>query len=635
LYNIDLLELAARESERVEWKENGSDKDIVHSIVRTLSAFANDISNLGGGFVVCGAQEGKDAYGFPQIRYTGLSASKIQEISNKVLAYCRDYVSPSILPIIEELPNPHDESTRVLVFIMSATADAHTCRHGDTSPTYYVRQGSHTREARNGILTQLLVKKNKVLPFDQRACPNTTTADVDLWSLRDSLEKMGLFDPSKPPEYYLSDTEQFLLFVPPLMLRDALSRQLSLRNAGLLLFGKLNSIYRHFSHAYIIVSIYRGTDRSLINAQRHELTGTIIEQTRQVLSLLNQEAVILFDKANLHRPNTFKYPQRALHEALVNAVVHRDYQLSEPIRVTIFSNRIEIMSPGGLHWGIDKAQFLSGKSGPKWRNQSFAAIFAKLQLAQHEGQGIPTIFDTLRPKNPAPIFDIADDSVTCIIKPSADWYDMTIEQSNNFADAQFLFDDMKAAGLTPDEISYSTLIKKSQSYEQAKAYFEEMKKAGLTPNEISYSTLINKSQSYEQAKAYFEEMKKAGLKIDEISYNTLINKSERFSDAKFFFDEIKQQGLRLDEISYNTLINKTPDFETAKPYYEQFLQKFPLRRGNGRSEKNYNFLFTALFRRIKTREQWQFIQAEIYRLQLSLDNYTQSFYNTLQHKFGA
>lgn len=53
MYNIDLKELAVRENEKVEWKENGDDKDVIKSIVKTISAFANDIANVGGGYVVC------------------------------------------------------------------------------------------------------------------------------------------------------------------------------------------------------------------------------------------------------------------------------------------------------------------------------------------------------------------------------------------------------------------------------------------------------------------------------------------------------------------------------------------------------------------------------------------------------
>ena len=75
---IDLKELSVRESERVEWKENGDDKRIAQGIAKTISAFANDVANVGGGYVVCGAKEGKDEHGFPKVFYTGC-AKKLYE----------------------------------------------------------------------------------------------------------------------------------------------------------------------------------------------------------------------------------------------------------------------------------------------------------------------------------------------------------------------------------------------------------------------------------------------------------------------------------------------------------------------------------------------------------------------------
>ena len=61
---IDLRQLSLRESEQIEWKENVAD---INDVVETLSAFANDLANLGGGYVICGAQEEKDEYGFPNL----------------------------------------------------------------------------------------------------------------------------------------------------------------------------------------------------------------------------------------------------------------------------------------------------------------------------------------------------------------------------------------------------------------------------------------------------------------------------------------------------------------------------------------------------------------------------------------
>ena len=413
-YNIDLKELSIRESEKVEWKEHGDDKTIVKSIVKTISAFANDIANVGGGYVVCGAKEIKDEFGFPKVIYIGLSANQLKEIEGKVLAHCRNNVSPSISPLVQVLDNPEDKTTRILLFIALASPRAHTYRDGETA-NYYVRIGKETREARNGILAQLLTSKQEIIPFDKRANPSVGEADIDLLLFRDCMNEMKLVQPSKPLEDYLSDKENIAEFVPPLCVKKSLDGELCLRNFALFMFGKKPSISLQFPDAYTSISIYNGIDRSEPTAERHLFTGSIVEQAKRAIELLSAQAYTIFDKTG-DKPNQVKYPVRALQEAMVNAIVHRDYEIFDPIRVTVFSDRIEINSPGTLHWSVDKEKFLAGKASPKWRNQSFAYLFNKLHLAQSEGQGIPTIFRTMQEEGcPKPVFEIGPDSVTCIL----------------------------------------------------------------------------------------------------------------------------------------------------------------------------------------------------------------------------
>ena len=118
--NIDLKELSARESERVEWKKNAADID---QVIKTIVGFANDLSNLGGGYVVCGAEEQKDEHGFQKVSYIGLTAARLKEIEGKVLNDCREKVSPPVVPITEEIPV--DEDRRILVFIIAEEDFSH------------------------------------------------------------------------------------------------------------------------------------------------------------------------------------------------------------------------------------------------------------------------------------------------------------------------------------------------------------------------------------------------------------------------------------------------------------------------------------------------------------------------------
>lgn len=412
--SIDLQEIALRESARVEWKQQGNAPHIVRDIVRTICAFSNDIANVGGGYIVCGAKEGKDAFGFPKVFFSGLSSSQVKEITGKVLQHARDYISPAVSPLVYELPSPDQEDKRVLVFTVIASPEAHTYRDGEKS-TYFVRLGTETREARNGILSQLLIKKNKITYFDKRINPQGFVDDIDVILFRDTLQKMGLETTIQSIDNYISDSTQIAEFIPPMFEKSGLNETLKPKNFTILLFGHKRSITRLFPDAHVVVSKYRGLDRSEPTAERFLVQGPLPEQTKKVLDILEQEAVTFFDKS-ADAPNLVKYPFRAIQEAVVNAIVHRDYELPEPVRITVFSNRIEIYSPGSIHWGIDKNKFMAGQAGPKWRNQSFAYLFNKMQLAQSEGQGIPTIIRLMREAGcPPPVFEHGTEHVTCTL----------------------------------------------------------------------------------------------------------------------------------------------------------------------------------------------------------------------------
>ncbi|WP_437572091.1 ATP-binding protein [Sorangium sp. So ce542] len=408
---IDLVELARRESEQTEWKENVAD---VNDVVETLSAFANDLQNLGGGFVVCGAKEEKDESGFPRLVRTGLAAARLKEVENTVLARCRERVSPPLAPLVEELES-EDPQRRILVFLQPATGSAHTFRRNNDGAKHFVRVSRSTIEARNGLLKDLLVRKGALEPWDRRPCNAATVNDIDLLTLRDALQRMGVFTLDRGVEPYLVDGVQLSPFVPSLCVAEPLSGVLRPRNFAVLLFGR--EPQRFIPGAFSIFSAYRGLDRTDPVARRFEIPGTLLDQARRLQELLDAEAVTLFDKTNLEAPNAEKYPRRALQEAMVNALAHRDYELVDPARFTSYRDRVEFVSPGPLPVGVTLENLRTGSVTPRWRNQALAWFLSRLQLAQAEGQGIQTIRSTMEATGcPPPIFDATEVSVTCILR---------------------------------------------------------------------------------------------------------------------------------------------------------------------------------------------------------------------------
>jgi len=399
-YRIDLDELARRENEQTEWKENVAD---IENVVATLSAFANDLQNLGGGYVVCGVAEEKDEHGFPRLRRIGLSANRFREVEGTVLSLCRARVSPPITPLVEEIATD-DPSRRILVFLQPATGTAHTFRRGRDGAKHWVRVSRDTIEARNGTLKDLLVRKGALEPWDRRPCGAATVADLDLTALREALQRMGVFSAEQGVEPYLSPDVSLSAFVPPLLATEPITDLRRPRNFAMLLFGR--NVQRFIPGAVTLFSIYPGVDRTDPHAERYELDGNLFEQAQRLRELLDVQSYTAFDKTDPTSPNAIKYPKRALYETLGNALAHRDYELADPTRLTVFGDRIEVASPGPLPTGVDLGALRAGTAPPKWRNQALAWFFSRLQLAQAEGQGVPTILRSMREDgNPPPVFD--------------------------------------------------------------------------------------------------------------------------------------------------------------------------------------------------------------------------------------
>lgn len=408
---IDLEELRLHESAQVEWKANVADW---RDVVRTLVAFANDLQNLGGGYVVCGAHEAKDEHGFPRVEVAGLTASRFKEIKGKVLDACRDHVFPSLAPRVEELPGP-DASTRVLLFLMPATSQVHAFAGGPKEEQQtWIRVNDQTVVARNGLLRELQVQKGALEPFDHRPCSDATVDDLDLVALRDTLVRLKVWDAKLGVEAWLQPDRRMSPLMPALCAVEPLTGVLRPRNFALLLFG--HEPQRHFTYRHAQFEVYPGRNRGADAVESQWLTGTLIRQAERLIELLELHAPDIHDKVNLKHPNIESFPRRALKEAVVNAIVHRDYALGHPVLVTMFEDRVEIHSPGGLPRALDRQDFEAGRAPPSWRNQALAWVFKELHLAQAAGQGIPTILRDLEGRGyPPPSFALGPESVTCVI----------------------------------------------------------------------------------------------------------------------------------------------------------------------------------------------------------------------------
>ncbi|MCD8331316.1 MAG: putative DNA binding domain-containing protein [Oscillospiraceae bacterium] len=138
----------------------------------------------------------------------------------------------------------------------------------------------------------------------------------------------------------------------------------------------------------IQAATFSGVDKSEFQ-DRQEFGGSLFQQMEETYDYLNRRNQIKATFDGLHRIDTRDYPEEALREALLNAIVHRDYSFRASTLISVYYDRVEFVSIGGLAEGIDLDDILLGLS--VCRNPKLASIFYRLKLIEAYGTGIPKI----------------------------------------------------------------------------------------------------------------------------------------------------------------------------------------------------------------------------------------------------
>lgn len=124
---------------------------------------------------------------------------------------------------------------------------------------------------------------------------------------------------------------------------------------------------------------------------RKEFKGSLFEQMEEVYAYLDMRNKIRSTFDGLYRIDIYDYPQDALREALMNAIVHRDYSYSASTLISVYDNRIEFVSIGGLFSDIELEDVMLGIS--VCRNEKLASIFYRLKLIEAYGTGMQKMMD--------------------------------------------------------------------------------------------------------------------------------------------------------------------------------------------------------------------------------------------------
>lgn len=330
-----------QESETVELKEV-----VVDDIKKEIIAFAN----CNGGKLYIGVRDDGTVVGLDDPDSVSL------QISNMI----RDAIKPDVTMFLHYKTIKEDGKEIVAVEVQRGTdRPYYLAKKGMRPEGVYVRQGYSSVPATDAAIRRM-IKETDGDRFEAMRCLNQELT----------------FEATKK-EFALRNVEFGSQQMRTLKLID---QDNLYTNLGLLLSDQCVHTIK--------VAVFQGTDQTIFK-DRREFTGSLMQQMNEVYDFIDFRNQIRATIERLLRIDVRDYPEIAVREALLNLMVHRDYSFSASALISIYADRIEFVSIGGLMPGIDLEDIMVGIS--VCRNQDLANVFYRLHLIEAYGTGMGKI----------------------------------------------------------------------------------------------------------------------------------------------------------------------------------------------------------------------------------------------------
>ena len=396
LRQLRLGEDSRWEFKQIEFRGNRPVGPRRDDLADELAAFAN----ASGGVMLCGVTDAGEVQ--------GLSRQQLDALERSLVETCTDSIKPAIDVAIYRL---EIEGKALLVVQVERGHALHDSPGGS-----YRRVGSSKRTMSSDERLRLSQQRAQArfLWFDKQPVPNTGfhTLDESLWKPLLSAEGRAA------PETAL---EKLAL----LTLDEGGATRASV--AGVLLCSA--APHEWLPGACITATHYKGRDRASGQIDAKEITGPLNRQIADAVAFVARNMHVAARKEPA-RVNLPQYSIKALFEALVNAVAHRDYSIrTSKIRLSMFEDRLEIQSPGALPNNMT-VESMSARQAT--RNEALTSVLGRapvegLEGAEHRqyfmerrGDGVPIILSETRELcGKPPEYRLINGSEVCLIVPAA------------------------------------------------------------------------------------------------------------------------------------------------------------------------------------------------------------------------
>ncbi len=344
------------ESYLVEFKERANS-----SLAREITAFAN----ASGGRIFVGVTDNGQAVGI--------------EISNKLRSRIQDIANNCQPPVTIDLKGYDNILT---IEIPEGKDKPYQCADG-----FFIRMGSNAQKMDRDRIVEFLQAEGKVRFEEQVHKKFSFEKDYSPAKLEGYLKLAGITQ---------NLDDQTIL--ANLGVAEKIGDSLRMNNAGVLFFTE--SIRLLCEQATITCAVFDGTERIHV-LNRKAYTHDIITNINSAIHFVKQELRVEYKMTGTaRRKEIYELPLDAVREAVINAVVHRNYFLAGSHTVIeIFDDRVEISNPGGLPRGLSEKDF--GRRAVR-RNQLLASLLHRIDFVENMGTGINKIRGLLKEAGLAP-----------------------------------------------------------------------------------------------------------------------------------------------------------------------------------------------------------------------------------------
>lgn len=372
----ELIDLLSRgEDSRQQFKTDMNNAD---ALAAEIVAF----SNTAGGRIFIGVNDDGSV--------RGLSGADVARLNQLIGNVASQGVLPAVNPITENVAHP--AGTVLVLSIAEGVSKPYMDRNG----AIWVKSGADKRRATSREELQRMFQRAGLVHADETPVPGLSAGDVDMPYFETFFEQQfgePLVQHSQP--------------LPQLLTNMNLMNQGQLNVAGGLLFARAP---QYALPAFNIKAVaFVGTaieDERYIDSR--DITGKLADVFQQALGFIVANTRLVQGDQGFNTPGQSEIPRIVWEELVANALIHRDYFISAPVRVLVFADRVEIISPGHLPNNLTIENIKAGNSN--MRNPILASFAAKLLPYRGLGSGL------LRALRAWPRIELIDDRAGNLFK---------------------------------------------------------------------------------------------------------------------------------------------------------------------------------------------------------------------------